>query len=39
MELIRCLSKCYFLDSNTFVFIEDPGNEINSVVFNHNCYS
>jgi hypothetical protein len=29
MELIKCLSTCYFSDSNAFAFIEDLVRESN----------
>jgi len=33
----QLLSRCYFSSSNAYTFIEDPENQINNTVFNHNC--
>ena len=33
----QILSRCYFSSSNVYAFIEDPENQINNTVFNHNC--
>jgi len=29
--------RCYFSSSNGYAFIEDPENQINNTIFNHNC--
>ena len=34
----QIFSRYYFSNSNAYAFIEDPENQINNTIFNHNCY-